>query len=105
MGPSESGARLLHRDTLFHTAQGPPTRRVRAASAARARQVADSLTTPLLLCPRRSAIDTTLFRAPPAVGGAPPGALYALYKSEQNERAGWLETQKQQTHTPAPPGR
>ena len=43
----------------------------------------------LLFDPGESAIDTTLFRAPSSAVGMQPGALYAVYKSEQNECARW----------------
>ena len=49
----------------------------------------------LLFDPGESAIDTTLFRAPPSAVGMPPvgmppqSALYAVFKSEQNECARW----------------
>ena len=43
----------------------------------------------LLFDPGESAIDTTLFRAPPSAVGLQPGALYAVYKSEQNECSRW----------------
>ena len=47
----------------------------------------------LLFDPTESAIDATLFRVPQTTAagssGLTPGALYAVYKSEQNECARW----------------